>query len=145
MKKQRVLFLCTGNSCRSQLAEAIVNARQSDRWQAFSAGTRPANSVHPLVPRVLEEAGIPFAGKPKDMAKFKDEPFDLVVTLCDSAQQECPVWLGSGERLHHDYADPGLVEGTEEEKLLAFRKLRDDMLSEIPYLLEKHRAGKLDL
>jgi arsenate reductase len=142
--KQTVLFLCTGNSCRSQMAEAIVNVRWSTHWQAFSAGTRPANSVNPLVPRVLEEAGIPFTGKPKDMTKFKAEPFDLVVTLCDSAQQECPVWLGFGERVHHGYADPGLVEGTEQEKLAAFRRLRDEMLAELPYLLEKHGAEKMD-
>ena len=145
MKKNRVLFLCTGNSCRSQMAEAIVNARCSTRWQAFSAGTRPANSVHPLVPRVLAEAGIPCAGKPKDMNTFNGEPFDLVVTLCDSAQQECPIWLGSGDRMHHDYPDPGLVEGAEAERLSAFRKVRDEMLLDIPYILEKHRADKRDL
>lgn len=144
MSKQRVLFLCTGNSCRSQMAEAIVNTRLAARWQAFSAGTKPANSVHPLVPRVLEEAGIRFKGRSKNVAEFKDDPFDLVVTLCDSANQECPVWLGSCERVHHDYPDPALVEGTEEEKLAAFRRLRDDMLTEIPYLLERHGAGKMD-
>ncbi|MBN2086009.1 MAG: arsenate reductase ArsC [Anaerolineales bacterium] len=145
MKKHRVLFLCTGNSCRSQMAEAIVNARASDRWEAFSAGVRPAAAVHPLVPRVLSESGIPFAGEPKNADRFRSTSFDLVVTLCDSARQECPVWLGSGRRVHHEYPDPGLVEGTEVEKLTAFRNTRDDMLSEIPYLLEKHRAGKLDI
>ncbi len=145
MKKQRVLFLCTGNSCRSQMAEAIVNARLSDRWEAFSAGIRPAAAVHPLVPQVLAESGIPFAGEPKSAGRFRNTAFDLVVTLCDSARQECPVWLGSGLREHHDYPDPGLVEGTDAEKLAAFRKLRDDMLVEIPYILERHRAGRLDL
>jgi arsenate reductase len=144
MKKQRVLFLCTGNSCRSQMAEAIVNARWSKHWQAFSAGTHPAASVHPMVPRVLEEIGILFHGKPKDVVQFMDQPFELVFTLCDSAKQECPLWLGSGERVHHGYADPGLVEGTEQEKLAAFRRLRDDMLTELPYLLEKHGAEKMD-
>jgi arsenate reductase len=143
MKKQRVLFLCTGNSCRSQIAEAIVNARQSDRWKAYSAGTQPTGSVHPLVAKVLEEAGIPFKGRSKNIGEYRNDQFDLVVTLCDSAKQECPVWLGSGQRLHHDYEDPGLVEGTEEEKLTAFRRLRDDMLIEIPYLLERHGAGKM--
>jgi arsenate reductase len=145
MKKQRVLFLCTGNSCRSQMAEAIVNARWSKQWQAFSAGTHPAGAVHPMVPRILKEIGIHFAGRPKDVSRFVDQPFELVFTLCDSAKQECPIWPGSGERMHHGYADPGLVEGTEQEKLAAFRKLRDGMLTEIPYLLEKHGAGKMNL
>jgi arsenate reductase len=144
MKKQRVLFLCTGNSARSQLAEAIVNARLSDRWEAFSAGVRPAGSVHPLVPRVLAESGIPFTGEPKSVDRFRNAAFDLVVTLCDSARQECPLWLGSGKRVHHDYPDPGLMEGTEAERLSALRKLRDDMLAEIPYLLERNGTGKME-
>jgi len=144
LKKQRVLFLCTGNSGRSQLAEAIVNARLADRWEAFSAGVRPADSIHPLVPRVLAESGIPFSGQPKSADRFRNTAFDLVVTLCDSARQECPLWLGSGERVHHDYPDPAFIEGTEAEKLAALRKLRDAMLTEIPYLLERHGAGKMD-
>ncbi len=145
MKKQRVLFLCTGNSGRSQLAEAIVNARLADRWEAFSAGVRPAASIHPLVPRVLAEIGIPFAGEPKNVERFRNAALDLVVTLCDSARQECPLWLGSGERVHRDYPDPALMGGTEEDKLAALRKLRDDMLTEIPYLLERHGAGKMNV
>ena len=141
--EKRVLFLCTGNSCRSQIAEAIVNGRLSSRWQAFSAGVRPAESVQTLVPQVLGESGIPFHGTPKGPEAFHGIAFDLVITLCDSARQECPVWLGDGERAHHGYADPGLVEGTEEEKLAAFRKLRDEMLVEMPYLLEKYGDRKL--
>jgi arsenate reductase len=144
MKKQRVLFLCTGNSGRSQLAEAIVNARLADRWEAFSAGVRPAASVHPLVPKVLAESGIPFSGAPKSVDRFRNTAFDLVVTLCDSARQECPLWLGSGERVHHDYPDPARMEGTEAERLSAVRKLRDDMLVEILYLLERRGTGKMD-
>jgi arsenate reductase len=138
VKKRKILFLCTGNTCRSQMAEAIVHARLSSRWRAFSAGVRPAASVHPLVPRVLAEAGIRFRGKPKSVGGFRKDAFDLVVTLCDSARQECPVWLGAGERAHRDYQDPSLVEGTDEERLAAFRKLRDEMLAEIPYMLEKY-------
>jgi arsenate reductase len=144
MKKQRVLFLCTGNSCRSQMAEAIVNARLSDSWQAFSAGTRPAAAVHPLVPRVLAESGIAFKGEPKSAGRFRNTAFDLVVTLCDSARQECPVWPGAGKRLHQEYPDPGLAQATDEEKMAAFRRLRDSMLTKIPHLLEKNREGKMD-
>ena len=126
------------------MAEAIVNARLSARWRAFSAGIRPAAAVHPMVPRVLAEIGIRFRGKPKDACRFRRASFDLVVTLCDSARQECPLWLGSGMRVHHGYPDPGLVEGTEEERLAAFRLLRNELLKEIPYLLEKHTQGKMD-
>jgi arsenate reductase len=144
MAKQRVLFLCTANSCRSQMAEAIVNARFSSQWRAFSAGVRPAASVHPMVARALEEEGIRFRGKPKAADRFKNSPFDLVVTLCDPARQECPLWLGPGKRVHQGYPDPGLVEGAEEERLDAFRRLRDEMLKEIPYLLERHANGKIE-
>jgi arsenate reductase len=144
MKKQKVLFLCTGNSCRSQIAEAIVNARFSGGWLAFSAGIRPAAAVHPLVARVLAEVTIPSKGKPKSPDALKEKSFDLVVTLCDSARQECPVWLGSGLRVHHDYPDPALVEGSEGEKLASFRSLRDHMLAEIPYLLEQYEDRKLE-
>jgi arsenate reductase len=144
MKKQRVLFLCTGNSCRSQIAEAVANARCSAYWKACSAGIRPAAAVHPLVPLVLAEAGIPFKGKPKNPEALKDKAFDLVFTLCDSAKEECPVWLGAGERIHRDYADPGALEGPPEEQAAAFRKLRDTMLADIPYVLEKYSRRKLE-
>jgi arsenate reductase len=145
MQKRRVLFLCTGNAARSQMAEAIVNARLADRWQAFSAGTHPAGFVHPKVLQVLKEAGIAHQGRSKGVEEMRNMDFDLVVTLCDSAQEECPAWLGPGLRVHHDYRDPGAAEGTEEEKLNAFRKLRDDMLSELPYILERYDTGKIDL
>jgi arsenate reductase len=125
------------------MAEAIVNARFAARWQAFSAGVRPAEKIHPMVARVLAESGIPFHGEPKGADRFRDDSFDLVVTLCDSARQECPAWLGAGRRAHLDYPDPASFEGTENEKLDAFRKLRNDMLSEIPYLLEKFGGGKM--
>jgi arsenate reductase len=144
MKKRRVLFLCTGNSCRSQIAEAIVNARPVSRWRAFSAGVRPAAAVHPMVAPVLKEAGIPFKGRPKSLEALKHVSFDLVVTLCDEARQECPVWLGSGSQVHQGYRDPSLAEGTEEERMAAFRSLRDSMRTEIPYLLERQERRKLE-
>ena len=92
--KKKVLFLCTGNSCRSQMAEAIVNARLGETWEAFSAGTKPAGSVHPKALAALAEIGIQHAGRTKSVDEFRDADLDLVVTLCDSAQEECPVWLG---------------------------------------------------
>lgn len=131
---QRVLFLCTANSCRSQMAEAIVNARFRG-WQAFSAGARPAGLVHPMTLKSLKEIGISHQGESKPIDVFRGQHFDLVITLCDEASEECPVWLGEGTRLHAAFADPAQVRGTDEERLTAFRKLRDEMLLRLPDLL----------
>src|SRR5512144_2704835 len=98
MTKRKVLFLCTGNSCRSQLAEAIVNARLSDEWEAVSAGIHPSGYVHPMALRVLQERGIEHQGCSKSVDEFRTGSYDLVVTVCDSAAEECPVWLGQGQR-----------------------------------------------
>src|SRR5512142_3396432 len=106
MEKKRVLFLCTGNSARSQMAEAIVNARLGDRWQAVSAGTKPTGYVHPKAIEALREIGIEHEGRSKSVEEFKDAELDAVITVCDSAAEECPVWLGKGKRMHHDFPDP---------------------------------------
>ena len=131
---RKVLFLCTGNSCRSQIAEAIVNTRYPD-WQAFSAGTRPAGYVHPLAIRVLSEIGIQHKGISKNVELFREDEFDLVVTVCDDANEECPVWLGRGRRLHKSFEDPAKVEGTDVEKLAVFREVRDQIAENIPILI----------
>jgi arsenate reductase (thioredoxin) len=123
-----VLFLCTGNSCRSQLAEALVNHSLSDQWQAFSAGSEPAGYVHPMAIRVLDEIGIHHVGESKSVDRFRNQKFDLVITVCDDAAQNCPVWLGSGEKLHIGFSDPGKLVGTEEEILAGFRSTRDQMI-----------------
>lgn len=138
---QHVLFLCTGNSCRSQMAEAIVNARLGDAWQAFSAGTRPAGYVHPLALRALAEIGITHAGRSKHADEFRAVPFDLVVTVCDSAAEECPIWLGQGKRVHLGFPDPAQATGTQDEILAAFRSVRDDIAQRILELLNPYRAG----
>ena len=104
--KQKVLFLCTGNSIRSQMAEAIVNARLGESWEAVSAGTKPAGYVHPKALAALAEIGIQHSGCSKLVDEFRGVDFDLVVTLCDSAAEECPVWLGKGKRVHHSFPDP---------------------------------------
>ena len=127
---KRVLFLCTGNSCRSQMAEAIVNARLADEWQAVSAGTKPAGYVHPKALEALREIGIQHEGRSKRADEFRDVDFDLVVTVCDSAAEECPVWLGKGKKVHHSFPDPALTDNMDD-----FRKVRDDMLVVIPNLL----------
>ena len=130
-----MLFLCTGNSCRSQMAEAIVNARYPE-WRAFSAGTRPTGSVHPMAIRVLSEIGIQHKGISKNVEQFHNDQFDLVVTVCDDANEECPVWLGKGRRIHEGFIDPAKAEGTEEERLNVFRQVRDEMYEKIRALLK---------
>lgn len=139
MIKSRVLFLCTGNSCRSQMAEAIVNAHMGESWEAYSAGTHPAGFVHPKALQVLGENAIEHQGRSKSVDEFRNNHFDLVITVCDSAAEECPVWLGSGQRLHLGFPDPAKVAGGEAEILAAFRSVRDDMIREVPRILEQDR------
>lgn len=133
---KKVLFLCTGNSCRSQMAEAIINTRLGDVWQAFSAGTKPAGYVHPRALAALAEIGIQHAGSSKRADEFRDVDFDLVVTVCDSAAEECPLWLGKGKRVHHSFVDPAKAEGTDEEVMNVFRAVRADIEKEIVQLLK---------
>lgn len=125
MPARRVLFLCTGNSCRSQMAEAMVNHALAGEWQAFSAGTQPAGYVHPLALRALAETGIQHAGESKSTEVFRGQAFDLVVTVCDDAAENCPVWLGRGRKMHIGFADPAKATGSEEERMQAFRALRE--------------------
>lgn len=134
--KLRVLVLCTGNSCRSQLAEAIINHDVGDRWQAFSAGTNPAGYIHPLAIKVLSEIGIDHYGVSKSVEQFRNEPFDLVITVCDDAAENCPVWLGKGKRVHFSFPDPAKAEGSEEEIMDVFRAVRDDIRKNILQYLE---------
>lgn len=134
--KRKVLFLCTGNSCRSQMAEAIVNARLGDRWQAFSAGTQPTGVVHPKAIQALAEIGITHHGRSKSADEFRQMDFDLVVTVCDDAAENCPVWLGKGQRRHVGFPDPAKASGTEEEVMAVFRTVRDEISRKIPAVLE---------
>jgi arsenate reductase len=127
---QKVLFLCTGNSCRSQLAEAIVNANFSDQWQAYSAGTKPAGYVHPKAIQVLAEIGIDHHGKSKLVDEHKTIDFNRVITVCDSAAEDCPLWLGKGKRLHHSFPDPAITDDLDD-----FRRVRDSIIAELPRLL----------
>lgn len=133
---RKVLFLCTGNSCRSQIAEAIVNARYSKEWRAFSAGTRPIGFIHPMAIQVLREIRIEHHGESKGVDQFRNDDFDLVITVCDDANEECPVWLGKGKRVHEGFRDPAKAEGTDDERLVVFRQVRDEILEKIPNLLK---------
>jgi arsenate reductase len=127
-QRRRVLILCTGNSCRSQMAEGLVNARLGDRWEAHSAGTSPAERVHPLAVRVMAEAGVDISGGvPKNVGPALDEGWDLVVTVCDSARETCPIFPRPVARIHESFADPALATGPEEERLQVFRRVRDEI------------------
>ncbi len=129
--RRRVLFLCTGNSCRSQLAEALINHDLGETWEAVSAGTRPAGYVHPNALRALSEIGITFTGRSKSVDEFRGQAFDAVITVCDSAAEDCPVWLGQGRRQHISFPDPAKAAGTDEEVMAVFRQVRDDIRTQI--------------
>jgi arsenate reductase len=136
-KKLEVLFLCTGNSCRSQMAEAITNADSGGKWHASSAGTKPAGCVHPIAITALREIGIDHQGRSKDVSHFSADVFDLVVTVCDSAAEDCPIWLKPGRQVHLSFVDPAKFEGDEDFVLNKFRQVRDEIEQKIPLLLEE--------
>lgn len=127
---KKVLFLCTGNSCRSQMAEAIVNARLGGEWQAASAGTKPAGYIHPKALAALSEIGIRHEGRSKLADEFRGVDFGLVVTVCDSAAEDCPVWLGKGKKIHHSFPDPAKTDDMND-----FRAVRNAIEREIIKLL----------
>jgi len=125
--KKRVLFVCTHNSARSQLAEGLMNALHGDRYEAFSAGTEPAK-VNPRVVFVLLELGIDISHhRSKHVNEFLSQEFDHVITVCDHARETCPVFPGGKEIIHHSFADPSSIQGKDQEMLAAFRKIRDEI------------------
>jgi arsenate reductase len=128
MTKQTVLFLCTGNSCRSQMAEGLVNHYLGERWQAVSAGTEPSGYVHPLAVAAMGELGIDIsAGRSKNAEEFRGWLLDHVITVCDDAAENCPLWLGQGKVTHHAFYDPAKAEGSQEERMAVFREVRDQI------------------
>ncbi|MFO7741447.1 MAG: arsenate reductase ArsC [Anaerolineae bacterium] len=143
MSKNKVLLLCTGNSCRSQMADGLVNHFLGDRWEAFSAGTEPSGYVHPLAIEAMAELGIDISGqRSKSVDEFRDVAFDLVITVCDDAAENCPLWLGSGNVHHIGFPDPADTTGSEEERMEVFWKVRDGLRREVfGYLKEKADAG----
>ena len=123
--KQTVLFICTHNSARSQLAEGLLRHLYDDRYAAFSAGSEPAE-VNPYALRVLVEAGVDTQGQhAKGIDVFADRRIDIVVTVCDNAREACPHFPGTQRNIHQGFDDPSRCDGTEEERLEAFRKTRD--------------------
>lgn len=124
---KKILFLCTHNSCRSQMAEGLVNHFLGDRFQAFSAGTE-ATRVNPLAIRVLGELGIDISGNnSKTLDEFVGEKFDYVITLCGDANEKCPLFFGGVERVHMGFSDPSRTTGSEEEIMADFRRVRDEI------------------
>lgn len=137
---KRVLILCTGNSCRSQMAEGWVNALLGDRWEARSAGTKPAERVHPLAVRAMAEVGIDISGgRPELVDAYLDQAWDLVITVCDSAKESCPVFPGPVEQVHISFPDPAEAKGNEEQRMAVFKRIRDEIREKLLPELE-HRG-----
>lgn len=125
---KKILILCTGNSCRSQMAEGFLKSFDTE-LVVFSAGTNPSNQVHPKAIQVMKEIGIDLSQNyPKMVDKFLNESFDFVITVCDNAKETCPVFIGKvGKQLHIGFEDPAEATGSEEEVLSVFRRIRDEI------------------
>ena len=133
----KVLFLCTENACRSQMAEGLVNHDLAGKVEACSAGVAP-KEVNPRAIRVMAELGIDLSGhRSKSISEFAGRQFDLAITLCDSAQRQCPFFPGAARMLHVGFFDPGGAQGTEAEVMAVFRRVRDEMRAKLVPLLEE--------
>lgn len=127
MPKTRVLILCTGNSARSQMAEGLLRQDAGDQFEVESAGVKPAG-VRPEAIAVMRELDIDISGqRSKHVDEFQGQKFDFVITVCDNARESCPVFFGAAKQLHRDFEDPAVVNGSEEERLAAFRCVRDEL------------------
>jgi arsenate reductase len=138
--KKIVLFLCTGNSCRSQVADGIVNHDFAGRLEAHSAGTEP-HGLNPKAVRVMAEVGIDISGNSSEhLSKYEGQPFDYVITLCGDANEKCPLFFGGVKRLHMGFEDPASAQGTEEEVMNAFRRVRDEIRRQVREFFENELA-----
>lgn len=125
---KRVLILCTGNSCRSQMAETLWETLGNGQWESESAGSKPSGYVHPLAIRAMQELDIDISqNTSKSLEQFRDQSFDLVVTVCDNAKESCPVFPGAKEALYWPFDDPADATGTGDEKMVVFRRVRDEI------------------
>ena len=139
----KVLFLCTENSCRSQMAEGLINHDLKGEVQAFSAGVR-ATRVNPRAIQVMAELGIDISQqRSKSMDEFREEQFDLAITLCDQAQKQCPMFPGADRLTHMGFPDPAKATGAEADIINEFRKVRDDIRRQmVPFLQEELRVSE---
>ena len=129
--KKRILFLCTGNSCRSQMAEGLLRHFRGNKFEVYSAGVKPTR-INPLSIKAMNEIGIDISNqKSKSVEEFLSQPFDIVVTVCDNAKQTCPIFPGKYKKLHWNLGDPAEAKGSDEERLKVFRKIRDAIRSKI--------------
>ena len=129
---KRVLILCTGKSCRSQMAGALWQQLARGSWQAASAGARPAGYVHPLAVTAMSEIDLDISeNESKHVDQYKEAVFDLVITVCDSARDSCPTLAGAKQTLHWPFEDPADATGSEEQKLAVFRRVRDEIRDQI--------------
>lgn len=137
--KKRVLILCTGNSCRSQMAEGILKSFDSN-IEVYSAGTNIAKEVHPFAIKIMKEIGIDISSQyPKKVDEFLNQSFDYVITVCDSAKESCPNFTGQVlNKIHIGFEDPAKATGSEEEILNVFRKVRDEIYSKFKEFYENH-------
>ncbi len=145
-EKRRVLFLCTGNSCRSQMAEGWLEYLAGDRFASLSAGARPSGYVHPMAVKVMDELDIDISRqRSKSLNEFlppEGTPPNLIISVCNSAERECPVFPGDVERLHWPFFDPAEAEGSDDEKRAVFRRIRDEIRSAIEeYFVEEVSDG----
>jgi len=128
MKQQRVLVLCTGNSARSQMAEGLLRHDAGDRFEVFSAGVDPAARVRPEAIAVMQELGIDISGhRAKHLDEFAGQKFNYVLTVCDNAKEACPIFPGQTVTIHHCFLDPAAFDGSEEERIALFRRVRDEI------------------
>jgi len=140
--KRSVLFLCTGNSCRSQMAEGLLRHLAGDRFEVASAGIRPAG-LHPLAVAAMKEIGIDISGhRSKSVAEVESRAFDYVITVCDQVKEECPFFPARLAQLHWGFDDPAAARGTEEEKLRVFRRVRDEIGDAIQRFLASDPKGR---
>ncbi len=127
----KVLFLCTGNSCRSQMAEGLLRHFGNNKFEVFSAGVNPS-FVHPLAIKVMKEIGVDISNhRSKSITEFLGQTFDYVITVCDKAKELCPNFPGQVKKIHWSFQDPAEANGSEEERLKVFRKVRDEIKGHI--------------
>ena len=135
----KILILCTGNSCRSQMAEGIIKSFDS-KFEVYSAGTKPAKEVSPVAVKVMQEIGIDISKNyPKNADEFINQDFDYVITVCDNAKEICPVFTGDVKfNIHIGFDDPYEATGTEDEILLEYRRIRDEIIIEFKQFIKKY-------
>jgi arsenate reductase len=135
--KQRILFLCTGNSARSQMAEGLLRHLAGDRFEVFSAGTQPVG-LNPLAVAVMRELGIDISRhRSKGMDEFAGQQFDYVITVCDQARESCPVPPPSTKSLHWSFEDPAAAKGPAESRKAVFRRVRDEIAERVRQFIQK--------